>query len=284
MRTLAHNHLVSTKQNFTETYGQFLLNENMLDRFALGRAERAAATTGERLDLVLTKLGLLSEAEVGSTLAQFLSLAVVSTADIPEGAILPDLLHGDFVRLNAVMPLAAGEQSLTVGVIDPFNDEPVRAISYLTGLQIVPRLFLPSDFGKAFSALYATDASETQDTSLVANDLDVQRLRDLASEAPTIKLVNEIIADAVEQRASDIHIEPSLDALLVRYRVDGSLRTARQLTAGQRAPVTSRLKIMANLDIAERRLPQDGRIKIAVRGNEIDFGSPLFQLRLAKAS
>jgi general secretion pathway protein E len=271
LRPSARIDLASAKQNFAEAYGQFLLDHRMVDRFALGRAERAAVTAGERLDLVLTKLGLLSEAEVGSTLARYLSLSVVSPTDIPDNAILPDLLHADFVRLNAVMPLATDEQSLTVGVIDPFNDEPIRAISYLTGLQIIPRLFLPSDFEKAFGSLYARDASETQDTSLVANDLDVQRLRDLASEAPTIKLVNEIIADAVEQRASDVHIEPSLDALLVRYRIDGGLRTARQLTAGQRAPVTSRLKIMANLDIAERRLPQDGRIKIAVRGNEIDF-------------
>jgi general secretion pathway protein E len=267
---LSRSH-ASAGQNFAQDYGQYLLSEEMLDRFALGRAERAAATTGERLDLVLIKLGLLSEAEVGSTLARFLSLALVSAADIPEHAILPDLLHGDFVRLNAVMPLGLGEQSLTIGVIDPFNDEPIHAISYLTGLEISPRLFLPGDFEKAFSALYATETSESPDASFLANDLDVQRLRDLASEAPTIKLVNEIIADAVEQRASDIHVEPSLDALLVRYRVDGSLRIARQLTAGQRAPVTSRIKIMANLDIAERRLPQDGRIKIAVRGNEIDF-------------
>jgi general secretion pathway protein E len=93
----------------------------------------------------------------------------------------------------------------------------------------------------------------------------------MASEAPTIRLVNQIIAQAVETRASDIHVEPNVDAVLVRYRIDGVLQTALTLAPGLRAAVTSRIKIMAKLDIAERRLPQDGRIKIAVRGVDIDF-------------
>jgi general secretion pathway protein E len=101
--------------------------------------------------------------------------------------------------------------------------------------------------------------------------MDVQRLRDLASEAPTIRLVNQIITQAVEDNSSDIHIEPNINATLVRYRIDGMLRTAHTLDPGSRAAITSRIKIMAKLDIAERRLPQDGRIKIAVRGVDIDF-------------
>jgi general secretion pathway protein E len=257
--------------DFADGYGQFLISENLLDRFALSRAERAATTTGERLDHVLTKLGLLSEADVGSTLARYLSLHVVSGVDIPAAALAPERFTADFVRHNAIMPLAMDYEALTVGVVDPFAQEPVRALAYLTGLRIVRKLFLSSTFDKAFDTLYRTDSPENIDISLTANDLDIERLRDLASEAPTIKLVNEIIASAVEQRASDIHIEPTVDALLVRYRIDGRLRTAQQLASAQRAPVTSRIKIMANLDIAERRMPQDGRIKIAVRGTDIDF-------------
>ena len=93
----------------------------------------------------------------------------------------------------------------------------------------------------------------------------------MASEAPTIRLVNQIIFNAVELRASDIHVEPNVDSVLVRYRIDGALRTAQILPPNLRAAVTSRIKIMSRLDIAERRLPQDGRIKIAVRGVDIDF-------------
>ena len=99
----------------------------------------------------------------------------------------------------------------------------------------------------------------------------MQRLRDIANEAPFIRLVNQIIADAVEAKSSDIHIEPGVDGVAVRYRIDGHLRQAQLLASGLRAAVTSRLKIMAKLDIAERRMPQDGRIKIPVRGVDIDF-------------
>ncbi|MCB2027182.1 MAG: Flp pilus assembly complex ATPase component TadA, partial [Ottowia sp.] len=104
-----------------------------------------------------------------------------------------------------------------------------------------------------------------------AAEFDLQRLRDLASEAPIIRLVNQIIANAVESGASDIHIEPGPDAVLVRYRIDGALRTAQTIAPNLQAAVVSRIKIMSKRDIAERRLPQDGRIKIAVRGVDIDF-------------
>jgi general secretion pathway protein E len=144
---------------------------------------------------------------------------------------------------------------------------------YLTGLTVCPRLFAPAEFDKGYQALFGETSGDpgAEGPAGEASDIDVERLRDMASEAPTIRLVNDIIARAVEVRASDIHIEPTADAVLVRYRIDGLLRTERKLGPEQRAVVTSRVKIMARLDIAERRLPQDGRIKIAVRGIDIDL-------------
>jgi len=159
-------------------------------------------------------------------------------------------------------------------VTDPFNDEPLRALAYLTNLTVTARIFVPADFDKAYETLYvdhAVDSGLGPPDGIDANEIDVQRLRDMASEAPTIRLVNQIIYSAVELRASDIHIEPNIDQVLVRYRIDGALRTAQTLAPNLRAAVTSRIKIMSRLDIAERRLPQDGRIKIAVRGIDIDF-------------
>jgi general secretion pathway protein E len=271
MTMLAPTDASLARENFAESFARFLLEEDLLDRFTVDRASRAAQTTGERLDLVLTRLGLLGEAELGTALSRFLAIPLADAASIPMGPLLPDLISADFVRINGTMPLIQQGNLLTVGVTDPLDQEPLRALAYLTGSRVAPRLFLPSDFEKAFTSLYAIAETERPDPAAAANDLDIQRLRDMASEAPTIKLVSEIIADAVEQRASDIHIEPNADTLLVRYRIDGSLRTARHLSLGQRAPVTSRIKIMASLDIAERRMPQDGRIKIAVRGADIDF-------------
>lgn len=260
--------------DFELGFGRFLVTEKIIEHIVLERAISAARKTGERLDRVLTKLGLVAEANVAVALASFLSLAIARAPDVPLERILPDLIEADFVRRNKVLPLAVEVGVLSVGVTDPLHLEPLQALAYLTRLVVKASIFAPADFEKAFDSLYAVRANAVDRNSLdgvEASELDVQRLRDIASEAPVIRLVNQIIASAVEARASDIHIEPNVDQVLVRYRIDGMLRTAQLLAPALRAAITSRLKIMSKLDIAERRMPQDGRIKIAVRGVDIDF-------------
>jgi general secretion pathway protein E len=259
---------------FEEAFGRFLIAEKIIDHIVLERAVSAARKTGERLDRVLTKLGLVPETSLVVALSNFLSVALARPTDVPIERILPDLIEPDFVRRNRILPLALEDGALSVGVTDPFNPEPVHALAYLTNLAVNIRIFTPADFEKAFDALYAVRANDADSNSLSgveASELDVQRLRDIASEAPVIRLVNQIITSAVEARASDIHIEPNVDQVLVRYRIDGMLRTAQVLAPALRAAITSRLKIMSKLDIAERRMPQDGRIMVAVRGVDIDF-------------
>jgi general secretion pathway protein E len=259
---------------FEEQFGRFLVTEKIIDHIVLERAVGAARKTGERLDRVLTKLGLVPETNLAVALSNFLSLALARPADVPLERILPDVIESDFVRRNRILPLALEDGALSVGVTDPFNREPVHALAYLTNLSVSIRIFTAADFEKAFDALYAVRANDAGTNSLdgvEASELDVQRLRDIASEAPVIRLVNQIITSAVEARASDIHIEPNVDQVLVRYRIDGMLRTAQGLAPALRAAITSRIKIMSKLDIAERRMPQDGRIKVAVRGVDIDF-------------
>jgi general secretion pathway protein E len=264
----------SGDDGFEQSFGQFLVAERHIDGAALDRAVGAARKTGERLDLVLTKLGLIPEIGLAAALSKFLSLALVRPGDAPLERVLPEVIEANFVRRNRILPLAVRDGVLSVGVTDPLNSEPIRALAFLTSLRVEVRIFTPADFEKAFDGLYALRASETGGNGpggLEVSELDVQRLRDIASEAPIIRLVNQIITNAVEARASDIHIEPGVDQVLVRYRIDGVLRTAQALAPSLRAATTSRLKIMSKLDIAERRLPQDGRIKIAVRGVDIDF-------------
>ena len=259
---------------FEEEFGRFLISEKVIDHVVLERAVSAARKTGERLDRVLTKLGLVAEAALAVALGNFLGLALARPTDVPLERLLTDVIDADFVRRNRILPLALTDGTLSVGVTDPFNPEPAQALAYLTGLTVDVRIFAPADFDKAFDTVYAVSAGEAKDKALggtEASELDVQRLRDIASEAPVIRLVNQIIASAVEARASDIHIEPNVDQVLVRYRIDGLLRTAQVLAPALRAAITSRLKIMSKLDIAERRMPQDGRIKVAVRGVDIDF-------------
>ncbi len=259
---------------FLHGFCAFLTSESILDADTIDRARRAAGSTAERIDRVLTKLGLLAEADLATALARYLHISLVTPGDIPAEPLLTDLASPDFVRRNKVMPLVVTDETITLGVTDPFADEPVRALAYLTNCAPAIALFTPADFDKVFKQLYSSSPIAPNAGGHAARDAseaDIQRLRDLASEAPTIRLVNQIIAAAVEARASDIHIEPNIDAMLVRYRIDGALRTAQRLDLGQRAAVTSRIKIMSSLDIAERRLPQDGRIKIAVRGVDIDL-------------
>lgn len=259
--------------SFFDAFSAFLLEGNKLDSQALERARRATLSTGDRIDRVLGKLGLLSDTDLALSLAAFLKIPIATLASIPQAPILPEVISADFARFNKILPLDIAGGRLEVGTTDPLSDEPLRALTYATDLAVSVQLFLPADFDRALDAVYggARPDGTAEVGGTDASEHDLQRLRDLASEAPTIRLVNQIITEAVEQRASDIHIEPTADAVLVRYRIDGVLRLVKSLGMETRAAVTSRIKIMSRLDIAERRLPQDGRTKVAVRGIDIDF-------------
>jgi general secretion pathway protein E len=260
---------------FADSFGAFLVQEGAVDRLVLDRAHRATQATTERFDHVLTKLGLLSDADLALAYSKYLSIPIALATEMPTEPVLGDILSADFVRRNKVLPLSSDKSDLVIALVDPFNHEPVRALAFLTNLTVVPRILAPAEFDKVFETLYVGSGKDLaggeRTTAGDASEVDIQRLRDIASEAPVIRLVNQLIASAVETGASDIHIEPNAESLLVRHRIDGLLRTAQLLKLGLRAAVTSRIKIMAKLDIAERRLPQDGRIKIAVRGVDIDF-------------
>ena len=261
---------------FADDFGAFLLGERAIDELALQRSQRAARQSGERFDHVLTKLGLVSEADLCTHLGKFLDIPQLEQRDLPVEAPLRDVIPEKFIRANGLLPLFVDGQRLTLAVTDPLDLEPVEALAYSTGYEIELRLATPAVFDKAWSSLYG---ARQDGVSLVdsdqrvheASEFDLQRLRDIANEAPVVRRVNQIVADAIEQRASDIHIEPSLEGVQVRYRIDGALRTAEMLPPGLKAAIASRIKIMARLDIAERRLPQDGRIKLAIRGVDIDF-------------
>jgi general secretion pathway protein E len=261
---------------FPQEFGAHLVHEKVIDELALQRSQRAARQSGERFDRVLTKLGLVSENDLCAHLGKFLNIPVIAPADLPGEAALADQIPQKFLRANGLLPLAASEDRLTLAVTDPLDLGPVEALAYSTGLSIDLRIVTPALYEKAWASLYGQKAEgvalvDDDSRAHEASDYDLQRLRDIANEAPVIRRVNQIIGDAIEAHASDIHIEPGLDAVLVRNRIDGVLRTSDTLPPGLKAAITSRIKIMARLDIAERRLPQDGRVKLAVRGVDIDF-------------
>jgi general secretion pathway protein E len=174
--------------------------------------------------------------------------------------------------------LADCAEGLAVATANPLDTYPIEAVRFAVDKPVRCSVIYPSDFEAAYERLYGEGKSEIREIAdgardqprAAAND-DVERLKDIASEAPVIRLVNLLITRAVEARASDIHIEPMDGELRVRYRVDGVLHNVESPPSRLSSAVISRVKIMARLNIAERRLAQDGRISLAVRGKDIDF-------------
>jgi general secretion pathway protein E len=251
-----------------------LLRAGQCDGQTIERVRRVAAESGQRLDLVLIQLGLVTERGLAEAYATLLEVPIAGPARFPETALFPERLTPRFLRTARAIPLAVEDNTLVLGVADALDDFTPTAIAAATGLQVRLEIAVPIELEAAFGRLYpegesAEQGSEGGDGS--ALEEDAERLKDLASEAPVIRLVNQIIGRAVETHASDIHVEPFEDRLRVRYRYDGVLHEADSPSARLAPAIISRIKIMAKLDIAERRLPQDGRIKMAVRGTEIDF-------------
>jgi general secretion pathway protein E len=257
-----------------DTLAAILVRNGQCDTQTIDRGRRVAAESGQRLDTVLIQLGLVTERGLAEAYAALLEAPIAGPARYPEAPLFPDQLQPRFLRHNRIVPLAIEDNVLIVGVADALDDFAPAAIAAKTGLSVALEIAVPIELEAAFGRLYPEgDAAESGGVSDSGEALeeDAERLKDLASEAPVIRLVNQIISRAVETHASDIHIEPFEDRLRVRYRYDGVLHEADSPSARLAPAIISRVKIMSKLDIAERRLPQDGRIKLAVRGTEIDF-------------
>lgn len=257
-----------------------LIERGKLDPAALQRLRPSEGDPqGEALADLLVRSGLVSERDVVEALAEASGLPVVSAADYPEIPILEEQVSLHFLKQSRVLPLHESTERVIVAVVDPDDRYPLEALRLVTQRAVEPRLAVPSEFDAAFERLYGSGKSsmdqivgevETRSTGFEEGE-DVQQLKDQASEAPIIRLVSLIITHALEARASDIHIEPFENRLVVRYRVDGVMHEVESPPRRFSAAVISRIKIMANLDIAERRLPQDGRIRLRLQGKELDL-------------
>jgi general secretion pathway protein E len=268
------------QQATIEELGGLLIARGDCDRNTIERARRLAAETGQRLDRVLIQLGLASERGLAEALASLLGLKLAAPDRYPAKPLFPANLRPRFLRSARAIPVALDNGTLVVAVADPLDRFIAAAVAAAIGLSTRLEVAVPVELDAALDRLYpdqgAGDEAELLDATAAEKfaplvQEDAERLKDLASEAPVIRLVNQIISRAVESQASDIHIEPFEGQLRVRYRYDGVLHEAESPPARLAAAITSRIKIMARLDIAERRLPQDGRIKLAVRGQEVDF-------------
>ncbi|TKS54836.1 type II secretion system protein GspE [Luteimonas yindakuii] len=259
-----------------------LVARGRLKEADLARARRVHAESGGSLLGLLGRLGLVSERDHAETCAEVLDLPLLAARELPDTP--PEPLEGSqplalrFLKEFHLCPLGERDGRLELLMADPWDDYARQAVALATDSALSPAVGLRSEiadlverwYGQGRSAMGTiVDASANGEGG--ADVDDVEHLRDLASGAPVIRLVNLVIQRAVELRASDIHIEPFESRLKVRYRVDGVLIDGESPPVNLTAAVISRIKIMARLNIAERRLPQDGRIMLRVQGKELDL-------------
>ncbi|MDP3330679.1 MAG: type II secretion system ATPase GspE [Methylococcaceae bacterium] len=247
-----------------------------LSQSELKKVERVKKTAGsESLPQLLVKLGVCSELDVADAYVESGQFEKIIAEQYPLERQLPENISLRFLKQYHVIGLA-NEDAIQVAMMDPEDQFVVDALQLATGKHVTPKVGLLSEIDTALDVQYGEGRSQVDkvvddlDMDDIADE-DLEHLKDLASEAPIIKMVNLIMQRAIETRASDIHIEPFEQSLKVRLRVDGVLKAIDAPSVKSTAAVISRIKIMAKLNIAERRLPQDGRIKIQMLGKELDL-------------
>ncbi len=253
--------------------GEILIERKLITPDDLARAlDIQKERGGEKLGKIMVDLGFIAMRDLLSALAEQLQVPVLTLEGPP--AVSPELetLAPRFLRQFRCLPVALHDHTVTLAMADPLDFETRNAVESSTGLTVLAGIALEQEILDAIDRYYGQTAkNETELASPVGESEDLEHLRDMASEAPVIRLVNAMIGQAVEQRASDIHIEPFEKEFRIRYRIDGVLASQSPPPRELKAAIISRVKLMAKLNIAERRLPQDGRIKIKTLGREVDL-------------
>ena len=259
----------------TKPLGQLLRERGLISEDDLKNALALQQEKPDKLGRILIDLGYVAERDILATISDQLKVPVFG-AEYPAVPIEPDRLPFRFLRTFNVIPVHLENNILTLVLADPQDLETQNSIRLRTGFALQIFLASEAEIQAQLERLYGGEENTTEKLietlgDFGVDDENIEHLRDLASEAPVIRLVNLIISRAIESRASDIHIEPFEKELRLRYRVDGVLQNMDPPPNALRAAIISRIKLMAKLNIAERRLPQDGRIKLKVLGREIDL-------------
>ncbi len=253
--------------------GEILIERQLITAEDLDRALEIQRERGEKIGKILVDLGFIAMRDVLAALSDQLSVALVALDGPPPVAPELEGLAPRFLRQCRVIPAALKDATLQLAMADPLDFETIQAVRGFTGLKVEPALAAEQEILDAIEKYYGQDEKAESDSETAGAEAaeDLEHLRDMASEAPVIRLVNAAIASAVEKRASDIHIEPFDKEFRIRFRVDGVLYNQEPPPRELKAAIISRVKLMAKLNIAERRLPQDGRIKIKTLGREVDL-------------
>jgi general secretion pathway protein E len=264
----------------SSSFGRWLTGTGLLSEAELARAEARRQSTGERLPDALVRLGLSSPEEVAQSLARHLEIPFVGREEFPSSPPFLQRLSPQYMRQYRFCPLAIENGSLVVVCTDPTDPTVVDELRGALGMEVRLAVATETSILEAIERYFGAGSTAVQkvietmgedDRGDEASGEDLTSLRDMAFDAPVVRLVNLLIENAIKASASDVHIEPFEDTLRVRYRIDGVLFDAETPPKRLRAAITSRIKIMAELNIAERRLPQDGRIRMTLEGRRLDI-------------
>lgn len=264
-----------------ERLGDLLVREGLITREQLQSALTEQRNTGMRLGYTLVKLGIIEETEITKMLARQYRMPAVDLARFEVDPRIIKLVPGEVATRHTVLPLKREGRTLTVAMSDPTNMTVVDDLKFITRYDIFPVIAGEYTLRTAIERYYEQtdvqlqsilkDIEAEEDLEVIEEQEDEDAPTQVADDAPVVKLINGILTDAVKRGASDIHIEPFEHELRVRYRIDGTLQEVMKPPLKLRAALTSRVKIMSNLNIAERRVPQDGRIKLKMGKRVIDF-------------
>jgi type IV pilus assembly protein PilB len=272
-------------QSVNRRLGDLLVDEGLITPEHLQRALAEQKGTSEKLGSILVRLNLLSEEQLIGFLSRQYGIPSITLSQLDIDPEVVRLVPTQLAKKYEVIPIKRTGNALTLAMSDPTNVFALDDVAFLTNLQVLPVVASQGAIRKAIDRIYdsqtaaITDVLEELDSELTTVQLvgeeeptvDVIELKEVADEAPLVRLVNMVLVDAIQKGASDVHWEPYEKVFRIRFRIDGVLH--EMLTPPKRleAAILSRIKIMANLDIAERRLPQDGRIKLRYNRREIDF-------------
>ncbi|MDJ0786521.1 MAG: type IV-A pilus assembly ATPase PilB [Myxococcota bacterium] len=265
-----------------ERIGELLVRENLLTKDQLRKARAEAQSSNGRLGAQITKLGFLQENELSDFVARQYSVPSIDLDDFEVDPAVVVLIPEEVALKHTVMPVSRAGSTLVVATSDPSNIFAIDDIKFLTGYNVEVVVTAEESIKRAIDRYYDKSSSiddvmadfDDSDMEVIQDDddLDEAELARESEDAPVVKLVNLVLTDAIKKTASDIHVEPYEKEFRVRYRIDGVLYEVMKPPMKLKNAITSRIKIMSELDIAERRLPQDGRIKLKLgRGREMDY-------------
>ncbi|MDO9543380.1 MAG: ATPase, T2SS/T4P/T4SS family [Kiritimatiellia bacterium] len=279
------------RESFGGQIGAILLRRNLIEPAQLQQIVNSAKADGKRLEEYLVEKKIISDTELTLVISEYLGMAPINLTHFTPDSQLLELIPAEKLRNAAAVPVAHVGKTLTVAFGDPFNTANIDEIQTLTGLKIEPLAASDHDVKEILQKFLEQVAPDLENMFKNMNDSDevevghekleevsLDQMLESAEDAPIIRIVNSIMVEALRRRASDIHVEPMEKMLRLRYRVDGDLYEVPSPPKNMQSAIISRLKIMSEMDIAERRIPQDGRFNVKALGKEVDVRVSLLPL------